>query len=984
GGSGDDRLRGGAGKDNLYGDAGDDRLDGGEGDDLLEGGDGNDTLDDSSGNNELRGGAGDDTLGSGLGAPGSSVLDGGAGKDLIWVGQNAGTVRGGGGDDDIQILPISGSAPIVALRVDGGEGNDRFAMSAQWNALREIVLTGGAGADRYVFQQDTVAAFTITDFQAGSGGDLIDLTTPLPHVAGNPFAGGHARLVQDGARTLLQLDRDGAAGPLGFETRIIFDKLSAGSLTWHNFTEGLHPDGSTAGIELAGGDGPDRLDGGRLDDTLRGNGGADVLDGKGGNDTLFGGAGQDELVDKAGNNSLYGGDDDDRLETGESGSNQVFGEAGNDQLVGAGSGTYDGGIGNDRITFYATGLDTQPGTALLRGGDGADVISFGTNRAGFGISVVGGSGSDVFKPKSIGRDGPMVVTDFAVGSGGDVLDVSELGNAQGANPFAPGGYLQLVQRGADTVLQMRAEGVWYDSVLLQNVVMTALGAANFVLGYAPGPVGDLVLNGSVGDDILHGGEGKDSLYGLGGADQLAGHGGADFLVGGAGNDRLDGGAGNDILQGDAGDDELLGGAGDDVMEDRLGNNVLRGGDGNDQIHTASNAQVFGDTGDDLFFIAGTGRVEGGEGHDSFFISPDSAASGSLLLTGGAGTDVYRPDSPSSGLAVTVTDFVAGAGGDFINLTKLVTPTSGNPFLPGGSLQLVQRGADAVLQARVSADGSASFQDVLILRGVSAELLSSENLLYEYGSNNGLLYRGSDGNDNFTGSEHDDILRGIDGDDVLTGRTGNDRLEGGSGNDRLLGGDGNDWLDGGSGIDTAVFGGARADYGIGAPGTTGSVTVADRRSGVNDGSDTVVNVERLLFSQGAVAFDTGDQGVAGQAFRIYRAAFDRAPDEGGLGFWIAAFDRGSSLVDIADGFVRSREFVDQYGAAPSNAELVTRLYRNILDRDPEQAGFDFWLNALDKKLVDLPSLLAQFSESGENRAAVAELIAHGVHYQPYGG
>lgn len=57
--------------------------------------------------------------------------------------------------------------------------------------------------------------------------------------------------------------------------------------------------------------------------------------------------------------------------------------------------------------------------------------------------------------------------------------------------------------------------------------------------------------------------------------------------------------------------------------------------------------------------------------------------------------------------------------------------------------------------------------------------------------------------------------------------------------------------------------------------------------------------------------------------------------------------------------------------------------NILDRDPEPAGYAFWLDALDRKLVDLPSLLAQFSESNENRVAVAELVASGVSYQPYG-
>ena len=49
--------------------------------------------------------------------------------------------------------------------------------------------------------------------------------------------------------------------------------------------------------------------------------------------------------------------------------------------------------------------------------------------------------------------------------------------------------------------------------------------------------------------------------------------------------------------------------------------------------------------------------------------------------------------------------------------------------------------------------------------------------------------------------------------------------------------------------------------------------------------------------------------------------------------------GVGQVQIAGGFVRSQEFIDLYGAAPTNADLVTKLYRNILDRDPEQAARD---------------------------------------------
>ena len=68
----------------------------------------------------------------------------------------------------------------------------------------------------------------------------------------------------------------------------------------------------------------------------------------------------------------------------------------------------------------------------------------------------------------------------------------------------------------------------------------------------------------------------------------------------------------------------------------------------------------------------------------------------------------------------------------------------------------------------------------------------------------------------------------------------------TGDDTIRGGSGNDILDGGPGTDTAVFAGARSDYSIQSSGNT--LTVA----GGNDGSDTLLSVERLQFSDQAVS------------------------------------------------------------------------------------------------------------------------------------
>jgi hypothetical protein len=62
----------------------------------------------------------------------------------------------------------------------------------------------------------------------------------------------------------------------------------------------------------------------------------------------------------------------------------------------------------------------------------------------------------------------------------------------------------------------------------------------------------------------------------------------------------------------------------------------------------------------------------------------------------------------------------------------------------------------------------------------------------------------------------DLLQGREGHDRLWGESGDDTLEGGEGDDTLNGGRGDDVLDGGAGLDTAHYGGQRADYAVTEP------------------------------------------------------------------------------------------------------------------------------------------------------------------------
>lgn len=211
-------------------------------------------------------------------------------------------------------------------------------------------------------------------------------------------------------------------------------------------------------------------------------------------------------------------------------------------------------------------------------------------------------------------------------------------------------------------------------------------------------------------------------------------------------------------------------------------------------------------------------------------------------------------------------------------------------------------------------------------------------------------------------------------DKLIGGDGNDSLFGELGNDTLTGGAGDDTLDGGAGTDTAVYAGASKAYTV--QRVAGGLTVQGQ-----EGTDSLVRVERIKFSDGIMAFDVDS--AAGQAYRIYQAAFNRKPDSAGLGYWIDVMDRGSSLKEVATGFAASQEFKDLFGTNSSNTDIVNKLYQNVLHRQGEQAGIDYWLNVLDKKMATVPEVLASFSESAENKAALADLIGQGFLYTPYG-
>ena len=203
------------------------------------------------------------------------------------------------------------------------------------------------------------------------------------------------------------------------------------------------------------------------------------------------------------------------------------------------------------------------------------------------------------------------------------------------------------------------------------------------------------------------------------------------------------------------------------------------------------------------------------------------------------------------------------------------------------------------------------------------------------------------------------------------------VAGSAGADTFEASAGNQLIDGGGGRDTVVYEGARQQFNVSRD--ADGATVTDTLGA--GGSDTLLHIERLAFDDVAVALDI--DGSAGQAYRLYAAAFDRAPDDAGLGYWISAMDHGVGLQVVAGGFTASQEFADLYGAHTTDGEFVDLLYQNTLHRAPDADGRAFWIDALQIHHLAREQLLVQFSESPENQAQVIGSIQDGIDFTPWG-
>jgi len=213
-------------------------------------------------------------------------------------------------------------------------------------------------------------------------------------------------------------------------------------------------------------------------------------------------------------------------------------------------------------------------------------------------------------------------------------------------------------------------------------------------------------------------------------------------------------------------------------------------------------------------------------------------------------------------------------------------------------------------------------------------------------------------ENAIGSRFDDVLIGNDLDNRLTGNLGND------------------WMEGGKGVDTAVFAGKLADYILS---YNFGKNFVEARDGVS-GFDTLASVERLKFSDFAVALDIS--GNAGTTAKILGAVFGKAAvaNKEYAGISLQMLDGGMSYLDLMNLALNAA-----LGAGASNAAVVNLLYTNVVGTPPPAADLALFTGWLDSGAYTRASLGVLAADTALNTANVnlVGLATSGLEYLPLG-
>lgn len=195
------------------------------------------------------------------------------------------------------------------------------------------------------------------------------------------------------------------------------------------------------------------------------------------------------------------------------------------------------------------------------------------------------------------------------------------------------------------------------------------------------------------------------------------------------------------------------------------------------------------------------------------------------------------------------------------------------------------------------------------------------------------------------------------DRVVVGSAGNDKIVvQDARNTKIVLGSGNSTVETGQGVDTVQAGlgnstiiGGSGDYAVvklAGNASNYNVTQQNGHAIVTDKTtNKVTDISKIQYVQ----LDNGNalvfarNSVEGQVAQLYRVAFGRDADAGGLDYWFDSAKAGMTLKQIAKSFVASSEYANL--PSRSNLEFIQNLYQNTFNRSGEDAGVAYWLDQL---------------------------------------
>jgi hypothetical protein len=211
--------------------------------------------------------------------------------------------------------------------------------------------------------------------------------------------------------------------------------------------------------------------------------------------------------------------------------------------------------------------------------------------------------------------------------------------------------------------------------------------------------------------------------------------------------------------------------------------------------------------------------------------------------------------------------------------------------------------------------------------------------------------------------------------ALVGSKGSEKLVGGLGNDVLISSGGEDILEGGAGKDSVIITKTASSSTI-----TRDVETKNWVVSTDAGTDTLVDVERLVFEDKSIALDVDKEQIGGQAVLALGALVgpDSIKDPAFVGLVIGFLDDGMSFDELAVAAIEALSL-------QSNDALVTTLWTNIVGAAPSDSDKASVIALLDGGTTPAELIrLAAYNEANEANVDLVGLAQRGLEFSQTDG